>query len=72
VSYIRSRAEGAGLDCQVGVFTRAERVIILSLGLLIGLNLALVSALAIITLLSLVTIIQRLAYVYQKSKNKVN
>jgi CDP-diacylglycerol--glycerol-3-phosphate 3-phosphatidyltransferase len=69
VSYVRSRAESAGIDCQVGICTRAERVIILALGLLIGTNLSLAIALAIIAVLSLVTVIQRLVYVYQHSKN---
>jgi CDP-diacylglycerol---glycerol-3-phosphate 3-phosphatidyltransferase len=69
VSYIRSRAEAAGVDCQVGIFTRTERVIILALGLLIGINLVLVIALVIIALLSIVTVIQRLWYVYRKAKN---
>lgn len=68
VSYIRSRAEAAGIDCQVGIFTRTERVIILALGLLISIKLALVIALVIIALLSIVTVIQRLVYVYQQSK----
>ncbi len=68
VSYIRSRAEAAGIDCQVGIFTRAERVIILAVGLLIGLNLALVIALLIIFLFSIITVIQRLACVYQQAK----
>ena len=45
VSYVRARAEGLGIECQVGIFTRAERVIILALGLLIGLNLSMVIAL---------------------------
>jgi CDP-diacylglycerol---glycerol-3-phosphate 3-phosphatidyltransferase len=68
VSYIRSRAEGAGIDCQVGIFTRTERVIILALGLLINMNLALVIVLIIIAALSFVTVVQRLTYVYQRSK----
>jgi len=33
VSYIRARAEALGLECQVGLFTRAERVIVLAVGL---------------------------------------
>jgi CDP-diacylglycerol--glycerol-3-phosphate 3-phosphatidyltransferase len=66
VSYVRARAEGAGLECQVGIFTRAERVIILALGLLLsGISFILVIALIIITLLSIVTFIQRMLYVYQ-------
>jgi CDP-diacylglycerol--glycerol-3-phosphate 3-phosphatidyltransferase len=68
VSYIRSRAEAAGIECQVGVFTRAERVIILALGLLIPYNLALIIALAIIALLSVTTVIQRLLFVYQQAR----
>jgi CDP-diacylglycerol---glycerol-3-phosphate 3-phosphatidyltransferase len=68
VSYIRSRAEAAGIDCQVGIFTRAERVIILALGLLLNFNLALVIALVIIAILSIVTVIQRLIYTNQQAK----
>jgi CDP-diacylglycerol---glycerol-3-phosphate 3-phosphatidyltransferase len=33
VSYTRARAEGLGLDCEVGLFQRTERVILLGLGL---------------------------------------
>jgi CDP-diacylglycerol---glycerol-3-phosphate 3-phosphatidyltransferase len=69
VSYIRARAEGLGIECQVGIFTRAERVIILALGLLIGMNLALVIILIIVALLSIVTVIQRLVHVYQQTKS---
>lgn len=69
VSYVRARAEGAGLECQVGIFTRAERVIILALGLLLSsIPLVLVIALIIITVLSIVTFIQRLTHVYQNTK----
>jgi CDP-diacylglycerol--glycerol-3-phosphate 3-phosphatidyltransferase len=71
VSYIRSRAEAAGLNCQVGVFTRAERVIILALGLLLsGIPYALVAALGIISLLSAVTVVQRLLFVYRQTRGK--
>jgi len=68
VSYIRSRAEAAGIDCQVGIFTRAERVIILALGLLLSfISLALVIALAVIAALSIISTIQRLLFAYQKT-----
>jgi len=33
-SYVRARAEGLGLNCEVGIFTRPERVILLSVGLI--------------------------------------
>jgi CDP-diacylglycerol--glycerol-3-phosphate 3-phosphatidyltransferase len=69
VSYIRARAEALNIDCQVGIFTRTERVIILALGLLLsGVHYVLVIALAIIAILSIVTVIQRLVYVYQQAK----
>jgi CDP-diacylglycerol--glycerol-3-phosphate 3-phosphatidyltransferase len=37
VSYARARAEGVGYECKVGLFTRLERVLVLSLGLIFGL-----------------------------------
>ncbi len=37
VSYTRARAEGLGLECKVGIVTRAERVVLIALGLLLGL-----------------------------------
>lgn len=64
VSYIRSRAEGASLDCQVGIFTRSERVIILALGLMIN---QLIIILSIIAFLSIVTVIQRLVHVSRRA-----
>ena len=71
VSYIRARAEALGLECQVGIFTRPERVIILVLGLLLSqFDNALVIALAIIAVLSLVTAGQRVIYVWQQTKTK--
>lgn len=64
VSYVRARAEGIGLDCQVGIFTRTERVIILALGLLLGsIEIVLITVLAVVAVLSLVTVVQRMVYV---------
>ncbi len=71
VSYIRARAETQGVDCQVGLFTRPERVIVLTLGLLLSqLPNVLVIALAIITVFSFFTVGQRLLYVWQQTKDK--
>lgn len=56
VSYIKARGEGLGLTCEVGFFTRPERVAALLLGLLLG---WLQLALAVIALLSLLTALQR-------------
>jgi CDP-diacylglycerol--glycerol-3-phosphate 3-phosphatidyltransferase len=67
VSYIRARAEAQGLECKVGIFTRAERVVILALGLLLSyFTPALIIALAIIVVFSLVTVIQRVVYVWRQ------
>ena len=64
VSYMRARGEAIGVDCRVGLFTRAERVVILALGLLLSqFNYALTIALVTIVVFSLVTIIQRVIYI---------
>ncbi len=69
VSYVKARAEALGLECQVGLFTRAERVIVLALGLLLNqIAYALVIALAIIAVFSFITVGQRLLYVWQQTK----
>ncbi len=69
VSYIRARAEALGLECQVGLFTRAERVIVLALGLLLSqIDYALIIALAIIVVFSFFTVGQRLLYVWRQTK----
>jgi CDP-diacylglycerol--glycerol-3-phosphate 3-phosphatidyltransferase len=69
VSYVRARAEGTGLQCEVGLFTRAERVVVLVLGLLLsGIAYALAIALAIIVVFSFFTFIQRLVYVWRQTR----
>lgn len=62
VSYIRARAEGMGLSCRVGIFTRTERIIIIILGLLTN---QLLIAVGIIAVMSLITAGQRLYAVYR-------
>ncbi len=67
VSYIRARAEAVGLECQVGLFTRPERVVVLALGLLLShIANALIIALTIIVVFSFFTASQRLVYVWQQ------
>ncbi|MFC2002353.1 CDP-alcohol phosphatidyltransferase family protein [Chloroflexota bacterium] len=66
VSYIRARAEAIGIECQVGLFTRSERIVVLVLGLWLN---QIVIALAIIAVLSLVTAGQRLIHIEQRAKN---
>ncbi|MFC1900487.1 CDP-alcohol phosphatidyltransferase family protein [Chloroflexota bacterium] len=70
VSYIRSRAEALDLKCEVGIFTRPERVVVLSLGLLLsGLSYTLTISLIIIVVLSGITILQRIITVWRQTKN---
>lgn len=65
VSYARARAEGLGLDCKVGLFTRAERIIVLAIGLLIN---QIVIILWIVAVLSYLTLGQRLLHVWQQTR----
>ena len=59
-SYTRARAEGLGLDCEVGLLERAGRVMILSLFSLAGL---LFAGLALVAAGALVTTAQRFLHV---------
>lgn len=70
VSYLRARAEGLGVKCEVGIFTRAERVVVMSIGLIVGqwFDLAIPVMLGIITALAFVTVIQRLIHVQRLEK----
>ena len=68
VSYIRARAEAIQIDCEVGVFTRAERVFLLVLGLLLSsFGSTLLVILWVIAALSLVTVAQRLYHVWRQT-----
>lgn len=65
VSYTRARAQGIGLDAAVGVAPRAERVVLLTVGLLLqpATGWALGVSFTLIALLSLVTVVQRIVHV---------
>ena len=65
VSYTRARAESLQIKCTVGIFTRAERIIVLFLGIILSPIMifdTIVISLAIITALSFVTMLQRIIY----------
>jgi CDP-diacylglycerol---glycerol-3-phosphate 3-phosphatidyltransferase len=66
VSYTRARAEGLGLECKVGLFTRVERCLALSLGLLLGLMDPVLWFLALGTWL---TTLHRMLHVYATVKD---
>lgn len=64
-SYVRARAEGVGETCLVGWVQRTERVVLLTLGLLVG-RAALVPILWFLAVATLATTVQRLAHVAAK------
>ena len=65
VSYIKARAEGLGLSCNVGFFTRPERVLLLAVALLIG---HLAVPLYLLVILSFLTAGQRFLHVWRQGK----
>ena len=69
VSYVRARAEGLGIECQVGLLTRAERVIILTLGLIFN---QIPIALVVLVILSFFTFGQRLIHVHNQTRKQKN
>ena len=71
VSYTRARAEGLHIKCTVGIFTRAERIIVLFLGIILSPIViidTIIVSLAIITILSFITVIQRIIYTQKHLK----
>ncbi len=68
VSYTRARAEGLGLECRVGVLTRAGRVVLLALGMWTG---QLHWALGLVAAGSAVTVVQRILLVRSRLGAKV-
>lgn len=64
VSYTRARAEALGVECKVGIATRAIRVTILSAGLVLA-SVGDVLAIAVYALavLSTITVVQRVVHV---------
>lgn len=69
VSYIRARAEGLGWQCQIGLFTRAERVIVLAIGLLVS-PISVYSvfvALCVLAVFVSITVVQRLVYLRKQA-----
>ena len=65
VSYIRARASGLKIDCEIGIFTRPERLIALIIGLLIN---RVIEIMILISFFSFITVIQRMWLVYKEAK----
>ncbi|MDD8020531.1 MAG: CDP-alcohol phosphatidyltransferase family protein [Acidobacteriota bacterium] len=77
VSYTKARAEGLGIPCQLGIMQRAERLVLLILGTLIGLiinsfNQVMIITVIILAVASNLTAIQRIAFVYRQEKEQKN
>ncbi|MEU4775866.1 phosphatidylinositol phosphate synthase [Micromonospora sp. NPDC023644] len=71
VSYVKARAEGLGMTCNVGIAERTERLLIVGVGgLLTGLGVgrALEVALWLLAAVSIFTVGQRMAHVYRQAQ----
>lgn len=66
VSYVRARAEGLGIECEVGIMTRPERILILAAGIVVGhwWTTGVLVALGIVAALAFITTAQRVAHSY--------
>ena len=64
VSYLRARGEGLGIRSDVGIMTRPERIVVLTVGMLVGHMLV---PLGIILVLSTVTVGQRLHHLWRQT-----
>jgi CDP-diacylglycerol---glycerol-3-phosphate 3-phosphatidyltransferase len=71
VSYVKARAEGLGLSCNVGIAERAERLITVGVGGLLtgalGISWGLTAALWVLAVATVVTIGQRIAHVRREA-----
>ena len=72
VSYVRARAGGLRVDCEVGVFTRPERVAAMGAGLVVGqwLGVVLLVVLGATAGLTAITTVQRLLHVRRELERR--
>jgi CDP-diacylglycerol--glycerol-3-phosphate 3-phosphatidyltransferase len=63
VSYTRARAEALGVECKVGIASRAVRVVILSIGILLADVGLLAPSVYVLAALGTVTVLQRIFHV---------
>jgi len=68
VSYARARAEGLGVDCEVGLLQRPERVLLLSAGLLLG-DVLLVPMIWVLAFVTNATVVQRIVHVWRRLRH---
>jgi CDP-diacylglycerol--glycerol-3-phosphate 3-phosphatidyltransferase len=77
VSYTKARAEGLGFACHIGIMQRAERMVLLGTGALLGsvfkfFDAAMITALAFIALFSNLTAIQRTLFVKKAEQQRLS
>ena len=70
ISYQRAKAESLGFDAKGGIMERAERFIVLALGLLI--SDILIPVLWVMLILTLITAIQRFTKVWKQATSQIN
>jgi CDP-diacylglycerol--glycerol-3-phosphate 3-phosphatidyltransferase len=63
VSYTRARAEALGVECKVGIASRAVRVVILSAGILLADVGLLAPSVYVLAGLGTITVLQRIFHV---------
>lgn len=76
VSYTKARAESLGINCQLGIMQRAERMVLLIVGTLLALitgrpETTMITVIIILAAVSNLTAIQRIIHVYRVEKKKV-
>lgn len=75
ISYVKARAQGVGIACDVGLVERTERLVVIGIGALatgLGVGWALPAALWLLAALSLVTIGQRVWHVRRQDRAEVS
>jgi phosphatidylglycerophosphate synthase len=65
ISYVKARAEGIDIECNVGLMERPERVVLLAFGCITE---WLFSVIIILSLFSHITVIQRILHIYRMAK----
>ena len=70
VSYTRARAEALGLRGDVGIGSRAERVVVITAGLVLAPWVPLEVALAVLTATAWITVLQRVLHVRNQLRTK--
>jgi CDP-diacylglycerol--glycerol-3-phosphate 3-phosphatidyltransferase len=68
VSYARARAEGLGLDCEIGLLQRPERVLLLTAGLLAA-PILLAPVIWVLAVVTNITVVQRILHVRRLTLN---